>query len=55
MKTYSIKLKSNISQEHYLRRADFLTFPEAASWAFMEKIKMGKAWTIVSITEDYRC
>jgi len=55
MKTYSIKLKSTTSQEHYIRRAEFLTFPEAASWAFMEKIKMGKTWSIVSVTEDYRC
>ena len=55
MKTYSIKLKSNTSQEHCIRRAEFLTFPEAASWAFMEKVKMGKSWSIVSVTEDNRC
>lgn len=55
MKTYSIKLKSSTSQEHCIRRAEFLTFPEAASWAFVEKIKMGKRWKVVSIAEDNRC
>tara|TARA_R110000765_G_scaffold256820_2_gene357186 strand:- start:1257 stop:1418 length:162 start_codon:yes stop_codon:yes gene_type:complete len=53
MKTYSIKLKSTTSQEHCIRRVESLTFPEAASWAFMTKIKMGKQWSIVSVTEDY--
>ena len=55
MKTYSIKLKNTVSQEHCIRRLEFLTFPEAASWAFIAKVKMGKTWTIVSIAEDYRC
>ena len=53
MKTYSVKLRNVTSQEHCLRKKDFLTFPEAASWAFMEKIKMGKNWEITSVREDY--
>jgi len=55
MKTYSIKLKSSASQEQCIRRVEFITFAEATSWAFMEKVKMGKNWTIVSVTEDNRC
>ena len=51
MKTYSVKLKNTTSQEHCIRRVEFLTFPEASSWAFMEKIKMGKTWDIVSVAE----
>ena len=55
MKTYSIKMKSATSQEHLLRRREFLTFSEAASWAYIARNKMGEEWLIVSITEDNQC
>lgn len=55
MKTYAIKMKSNSSREHRIRRKDFISFSEAASWAFLERIKMGEGWSIISVGEELSC
>ena len=51
MKTYVLKFKDKNSEEHSMFLQSFQTFPEAASWAYIQAGKMGKTWYIEAISE----
>ena len=52
MRTYIIKLKRNNSEENVIHRKQFLSFPEAASGAYMIRAKLGNSWIIDSVAEE---
>tara|TARA_R100001510_G_C7638366_1_gene196227 strand:- start:627 stop:794 length:168 start_codon:yes stop_codon:yes gene_type:complete len=55
MKQYTIKLKKRESEEHSVSMQNFASFPEAATWAYLKKSKLGQGWYIQSISEKLSC
>lgn len=51
MKQYTIKLKKRKAEEHVLSVKEFMSFSEAASWAYVKRSKLGYGWYIQSISE----
>ena len=49
MKKYIIKMKNTKSEQYNIQNKDFVSFPEAASHAYMQRAKMGSHWEIVSV------
>ena len=51
MKPYTIKLRKRNSEERSTIIKKFVTFPEAASWSYIQSSKLGQKWYVESIAE----
>lgn len=51
MKQYIIKFRKRDTEERSLVIQQFETFPEAASWSYVNSNKLGFGWYIESISE----
>jgi len=52
MRTYIIKLKRTNSEENVIHRKQFLSFPDAATGAYIMRAKLGSSWIIDSVAEE---
>ena len=46
-------MKNKQREEYKINNKKFQTFPEAVSFAYMEKAKLGAEWDIVSVARLY--
>ncbi len=49
MKNFIIKMRNMEQEEYKIQNKHFVTFPEAVSYAYMEKAKLGPNWEITSV------
>lgn len=49
MKKFIIKMKNKQLQEYKIHNKNFLTFPEAVSYAYDQRAKLGNQWELISV------
>ena len=49
MKKYIIKMKNEKLERYDIQNKNFVTFPEAVSYAYMLRAKKGLHWEIISV------